>query len=138
MGTTVGKIMAQDGDIGINAKMTYSLEEDPEENSTFIIQTDPATQEGVILLAKVNTPHAPTSNFERGSLKGASVYPASPILAVGDALQPWLASRLREGKPTPKTDVLGPRRVTAAQRNYVMETIETTTTNHTAKHIWGV
>ncbi|XP_072234774.1 cadherin-18 [Leuresthes tenuis] len=52
LGTTVGKIMAQDGDIGINAKMTYILEEDLEENSTFIIQTDPLTQEGVILLAK--------------------------------------------------------------------------------------
>uniref|UniRef100_A0A3P8ST45 Cadherin domain-containing protein n=1 Tax=Amphiprion percula TaxID=161767 RepID=A0A3P8ST45_AMPPE len=50
MGTTVGRIMAEDGDIGINAKMTYSLEDDLEESSTFIIQTDPLTQEGVILL----------------------------------------------------------------------------------------
>uniref|UniRef100_A0A3P8ST76 Cadherin domain-containing protein n=1 Tax=Amphiprion percula TaxID=161767 RepID=A0A3P8ST76_AMPPE len=54
MGTTVGRIMAEDGDIGINAKMTYSLEDDLEESSTFIIQTDPLTQEGVILLVKVN------------------------------------------------------------------------------------
>lgn len=45
--------MAEDGDVGINARMTYSLE-DLEESSTFIIQTDPETQEGVILLAKVN------------------------------------------------------------------------------------
>ncbi|TMS09196.1 Cadherin-7 [Larimichthys crocea] len=50
--TTVGRIMAEDGDIGINAKMTYSLEDDLEESSTFIIETDPVTQEGVILLAK--------------------------------------------------------------------------------------
>lgn len=55
VGTTVGRIMAQDGDAGINARMTYSLEDDLEESSTFIIQTDPVTQEGVILLAKVNT-----------------------------------------------------------------------------------
>ena len=55
VGTTVGRIMAQDGDAGINAKMTYSLEDDLEESSTFIIRTDPLTQEGVIVLAKVNT-----------------------------------------------------------------------------------
>ncbi|XP_068160199.1 cadherin-20 isoform X2 [Antennarius striatus] len=52
VGTTVGRIMAEDGDTGINAKMTYSLEDDLEESSTFIIKTDPVTQEGVILLAK--------------------------------------------------------------------------------------
>ncbi|XP_041670663.1 cadherin-7 isoform X2 [Cheilinus undulatus] len=52
MGTTVGRIMAADGDTGINARMTYSLEDDLEESSTFIIQTDPVTQEGVVLLAK--------------------------------------------------------------------------------------
>lgn len=55
VGTTVGRIMAEDGDIGINARMTYSLNDDLEESSTFIIKTDPVTQEGVILLAKVNT-----------------------------------------------------------------------------------
>lgn len=54
VGTTVGRIMAEDGDIGINARMTYSLEDDLEESSTFIIKTDPVTQEGVIMLAKVN------------------------------------------------------------------------------------
>lgn len=54
VGTTVGRIMADDGDTGINARMTYSLEDDLEESSTFIIKTDPVTQEGVVLLAKVN------------------------------------------------------------------------------------
>ncbi|KAF7667737.1 hypothetical protein LDENG_00050860 [Lucifuga dentata] len=52
VGTTVGRIMANDGDIGVNARMTYSLEDDLEETSTFTIQTDPVTQEGVVLLAK--------------------------------------------------------------------------------------
>lgn len=51
VGTTVGRIMASDGDTGINAEMTYSLE-DLEESSTFIIITDPDTQEGVVLLNK--------------------------------------------------------------------------------------
>ncbi len=55
VGTTVGRIMAEDGDIGINARMTYGLEDDLGENSPFIIKTDPVTQEGVVLLAKVNT-----------------------------------------------------------------------------------
>ena len=54
VGTTVGRIMADDADIGINARMVYSLE-DLEESSTFTIQTDPKTQEGVILLAKVTS-----------------------------------------------------------------------------------
>lgn len=53
VGATVGRIMAEDGDIGINAKMTYSLEDDLEGSATFIIRTDPVTQEGVVLLAKV-------------------------------------------------------------------------------------
>uniref|UniRef100_A0A8C2Z3I3 Cadherin domain-containing protein n=1 Tax=Cyclopterus lumpus TaxID=8103 RepID=A0A8C2Z3I3_CYCLU len=53
VGTTVGRIMARDGDTGINARMTYSLEDDLEESSTFIIETDPVTQEGLVLLAKV-------------------------------------------------------------------------------------
>ncbi|CAN9506435.1 unnamed protein product [Ophioblennius macclurei] len=52
IGTTVGRIMAEDGDIGINAEMTYSLEDDLEKTSTFIIKTDPETQEGIILLDK--------------------------------------------------------------------------------------
>ncbi|TNN55709.1 Cadherin-7 [Liparis tanakae] len=51
VGTAVGRIMARDGDTGINARMTYSLE-DLEESSTFIIETDPVTQEGLVLLAK--------------------------------------------------------------------------------------
>lgn len=48
----MGRIMADDGDVGINARMNYSLE-DLEESATFKIQTDPVTQEGVVLLAKV-------------------------------------------------------------------------------------
>lgn len=55
VGTTVGRIMAGDADVGINARMTYSLEDDLEESSTFIIETDPVTQEGVVVLAKVST-----------------------------------------------------------------------------------
>ncbi|XP_054622012.1 cadherin-7 [Dunckerocampus dactyliophorus] len=52
VGTTVGRVMAEDADIGANARMNYSLEDDLEESATFTIQTDPATQEGVVLLAK--------------------------------------------------------------------------------------
>lgn len=52
VGTTVGRIMADDGDVGVNAKMNYSLE-DLEESSTFTIQTDPDTQEGIVILAQV-------------------------------------------------------------------------------------
>lgn len=52
VGTTVGTIMADDGDVGLNAKMNYSLE-DLEESSTFTIQTDPNTQEGIVILAQV-------------------------------------------------------------------------------------
>uniref|UniRef100_A0A8C2KPC9 Cadherin-12 n=1 Tax=Cyprinus carpio TaxID=7962 RepID=A0A8C2KPC9_CYPCA len=51
VGTTLGRIMADDGDVGLNAKMNYSLE-DLEESSTFTIQTDPDTQEGIVILAQ--------------------------------------------------------------------------------------
>ncbi|XP_057179396.1 cadherin-20 [Triplophysa rosa] len=51
VGTTVGRVMADDGDIGVNAKIKYSLD-DLEESSTFTIQTDPNTQEGIILLSQ--------------------------------------------------------------------------------------
>ncbi|XP_067234138.1 cadherin-7 isoform X1 [Chanodichthys erythropterus] len=51
VGTTVGRIMADDSDVGLNAKMNYSLE-DLEESSTFTIQTDPDTQEGIVILAQ--------------------------------------------------------------------------------------
>ncbi|XP_037549994.1 cadherin-7 [Nematolebias whitei] len=52
VGTTVGRVMAEDSDIGINARMTYSLKGNLEGSSTFIIETDQVTQEGVLLLAK--------------------------------------------------------------------------------------
>uniref|UniRef100_A0A3Q2YIN9 Cadherin-8-like n=1 Tax=Hippocampus comes TaxID=109280 RepID=A0A3Q2YIN9_HIPCM len=52
VGTTVGRVKADDADIGGNAKMNYSLQVDLEENATFTVHTDPLTQEGIILLAK--------------------------------------------------------------------------------------
>ncbi|XP_018621325.2 cadherin-7 isoform X2 [Scleropages formosus] len=51
VGTTVGRIKADDSDVGVNARMNYSLEE-KEGSDTFHIRTDPVTQEGIILLAK--------------------------------------------------------------------------------------
>ncbi|XP_035268163.1 cadherin-7 [Anguilla rostrata] len=51
VGTTVGRIMADDPDVGINARMNYSFEE-ADGSDTFQIRTDPVTQEGVILLVK--------------------------------------------------------------------------------------
>lgn len=54
VGATVGRITALDGDVGANARMNYSLADDVTESSTFSVQTDPETQEGVILLAKVS------------------------------------------------------------------------------------
>lgn len=45
--------MADDSDVGLNAKMNYSLE-DLEESSTFTIQTDPDTQEGIVILDQVS------------------------------------------------------------------------------------
>lgn len=59
VGATVGRIVALDADVGANARMNYSLGEDVRESATFTVQTDPETQEGVILLAKVSAvfPH---------------------------------------------------------------------------------
>ncbi|MCJ8745656.1 hypothetical protein PDJAM_G00132670 [Pangasius djambal] len=51
VGTTVGSVMAVDADVGVNARMNYTLD-DLEESATFRVQTDPATQEGIVILAR--------------------------------------------------------------------------------------
>ncbi|XP_060029997.1 cadherin-19 isoform X2 [Erinaceus europaeus] len=48
-GTAIGRIMAQDNDIGENAEMDYSIEDD---SQTFDIITDNETQEGIVILKK--------------------------------------------------------------------------------------
>ncbi|KAM5136431.1 cadherin-19 isoform 2-T2 [Callospermophilus lateralis] len=50
IGTSIGKIMAYDSDIGENAEMDYSIEED--DSKTFDIVTDNETQEGIVILKK--------------------------------------------------------------------------------------
>lgn len=51
-GTSIGKIMAYDNDIGENAEMDYSIEED--DSQTFDIITNNETQEGIVILKKVD------------------------------------------------------------------------------------
>ncbi|KAM6142054.1 LOW QUALITY PROTEIN: cadherin-19 [Phoenicopterus ruber ruber] len=50
VGTTVGKVFAEDSDIGENAAMNYFIEEDS--SDVFDIITNNETQEGIILLKK--------------------------------------------------------------------------------------
>lgn len=50
VGTSIGKIMAYDSDIGENAEMDYSIEDD---SRTFDVITNNETQEGIIILKKV-------------------------------------------------------------------------------------
>nr|XP_002757363.3 cadherin-19 isoform X1 [Callithrix jacchus] len=49
-GTSIGTIMAYDNDIGENAEMEYSIEED--DSQTFDIITNNETQEGIVILKK--------------------------------------------------------------------------------------
>ncbi|XP_063509868.1 cadherin-19 isoform X2 [Pongo pygmaeus] len=49
-GTSIGTIMAYDNDIGENAEMDYSIEED--DSQTFDIITNRETQEGIVILKK--------------------------------------------------------------------------------------
>ncbi|XP_070634788.1 cadherin-19 [Bos indicus] len=49
VGTSIGKIMAYDRDIGENAEMDYSIEDD---SRTFDVITNNETQEGIIILKK--------------------------------------------------------------------------------------
>lgn len=53
VGTTVGKVFAEDSDIGENAAMNYSIEGDS--SDVFDIITDNETQEGIIILRKVRS-----------------------------------------------------------------------------------
>ncbi|XP_066103194.1 cadherin-19 isoform X1 [Saccopteryx bilineata] len=48
-GTSIGKILASDDDIGDNAEMDYSIED---ESQTFDIITNNETQEGIVILKK--------------------------------------------------------------------------------------
>ncbi|XP_015710684.1 cadherin-19 isoform X1 [Coturnix japonica] len=50
VGTTVGRLLAEDSDVGENAAMNYFIEEDS--SDAFGIITDRDTQEGVIILKK--------------------------------------------------------------------------------------
>ena len=50
-GTSIGKIMAYDNDIGDNAEMEYIIEDD---SQTFDIITNHETQEGIVILKKVD------------------------------------------------------------------------------------
>lgn len=50
-GTSIGKIKAYDNDIGENAEMDYSIED---ASQTFDIITNNETQEGTVILKKVN------------------------------------------------------------------------------------
>lgn len=52
IGTSVGIIMAHDKDIGENAEMDYSIEND--DSQTFDIITNNETQEGIVILKKVD------------------------------------------------------------------------------------
>lgn len=51
-GTFIGRIKAYDNDIGENAEMDYSIEED--DSQTFDIITNNDNQEGIVILKKVN------------------------------------------------------------------------------------
>lgn len=52
IGTSIGKIMAYDNDIGENAEMDYSIEEG--HSQPFDIITNNETQEGIVILKKVD------------------------------------------------------------------------------------
>lgn len=51
IGTTVGKILAEDSDIGDNAAMNYEIE--GRASHSFSIITNDKTQEGIVILKKV-------------------------------------------------------------------------------------
>lgn len=50
VGSEVGVVKATDADTGKNAEMSYRI---TDEQDTFQISTNPATQEGVLILKKV-------------------------------------------------------------------------------------
>lgn len=52
VGSEVGVVKATDADTGKNAEMNYRI---TDEQDTFLISTDPSTQEGVLVLKKVRS-----------------------------------------------------------------------------------
>lgn len=51
IGTTVGRVKAEDVDLGQNSEMTYTLKEE-DSSDRFSVVTDPEAQEGIIILKK--------------------------------------------------------------------------------------
>ncbi|XP_032897964.1 cadherin-22-like [Amblyraja radiata] len=51
IGTTVGRVKAEDVDLGQNSEMTYTLKEE-DSSDRFSVITDPEAQEGIIILKK--------------------------------------------------------------------------------------
>lgn len=64
VGTTVGKVFAEDSDIGENAAMNYFIEGDS--SDVFDIITNNETQEGIILLKKVRSQKPPKKSLNTG------------------------------------------------------------------------
>lgn len=62
MGSSVGRIKANDADVGENAEMWYSIL-DGDGQDVFSVITDGTTQEGVIIIKKVNEQISHVSNI---------------------------------------------------------------------------
>lgn len=54
VGTSVGRVMATDADMGENTDMTYLIK-DEEGGELFRVSTDTDTQEAIIIIKKVQT-----------------------------------------------------------------------------------
>lgn len=70
-GTSIGRIMAYDNDIGENAEMDYSIEDD---SQTFDIITNNETQEGIVILKKVDIFIIFTSQNDKNQIRNTYNY----------------------------------------------------------------
>lgn len=77
VGTTVGKVFAEDSDIGDNAAMNYFIEGDS--SDVFDIITNNETQEGIILLKKVRS-QKKISKYWKESSQASWMFKKDPLL----------------------------------------------------------
>lgn len=78
IGTAVGRVKAEDSDVGENTDMTYHLKEDSGSGGhMFKVTTDSDTQEAIIVVQKVWLPPHPTPTPGR-DMGGRPTQPDSP------------------------------------------------------------
>lgn len=105
MGTLIGRVKAEDSDVGENTDMTYQIKEQEGDQGPFRVTTDSNTQEALISVQKVRRQLVSRRREGEGEGERGRQDPSSPR-------PPFLCPRAGKGRASepawPQSAVLGP------------------------------